>query len=52
MGRLPVLIGRFINRAYIIGAVDARLSAASLTLFIIPDYNTEKITAYILEKYY
>ena len=52
IGRFPVLVGRFINRAYIIRAINARLNAASLTFFIIPDHNTDKIAGYVFKKYY
>ena len=51
-GRIPPVISRYINNAFVAGARDARVIVLNVTVFPVPDYNAEETVTCVLECYY
>ena len=51
-GCIPLAVSRYINNAFAARARDARTIVSNATVFPVPNYDTEEITIYVLERYY
>ena len=52
-GRIPLIISRFINHAFIISIKNTRIIIITPPIiFPVPNYNTKDMVIYILEHYY